>query len=206
MSTNKYEKPDHYTQAAKKAGYPARSVYKLEEIDRKNGIIKPGCTVLDVGAAPGSWSLYCQRRMKTRGKIIAVDLEKITDSVLSGADNVTLIRGDITDAEIIGQLADSAPFDCILSDAAPKTTGNRSVDSSRSFVLVDNILKQILPLLKTGGNIVVKIFQGGDEQDLLHQLRARFGKVKPLKPKASRNNSFEVFFVGIGKLSSSSFV
>lgn len=194
-----YEKPDFYTDKAKKMGYPARSVFKLEEIDKKYKLCGKGRAILDIGAAPGSWSLYCLRKLKNSGTICAVDLQEIHHPRLSQDPAVMLIRGDVTGPSVYETIAAGAPFDLILSDAAPNTTGNKTVDSGKSFRLVSDIFSTFLPLLGEGGDILVKIFQGGDEERLLADLRRNFTLVKGIKPKASRNSSFELFLLGKGK-------
>ncbi len=186
-------------------GYPARSVFKLEELDRKYGLCLPGRTVLDIGAAPGSWSLYCLRKIKGNGSITAVDLQEIDEPELRRGENVHLLQGDITDTAVKAQLAELSPFDLILSDAAPNTTGNKTADCGRSFTLVATIISLSLPFLREGGDLAVKIFQGGGEAELLRLLRPHFTKVKGMKPKASRNNSFETFYIGKVKVTPPSF-
>jgi 23S rRNA (uridine2552-2'-O)-methyltransferase len=195
-----YKKPDFYAEQAKKAGYPARSVFKLEELDGKYGLCLPGRNILDIGAAPGSWSLYCLRKIKENGSITAVDLQEIDEPELRRGGNVRLLRGDIADAAVKAELAELSPYDLVLSDAAPNTTGNKTADCGRSFTLVANIITFSLPLLREGGDLVVKVFQGGGEAELMQLLRPHFTKVKGMKPKASRNNSFETFYVGKGKV------
>lgn len=193
-----YEKPDYYAKLAKKEGYPARSVYKLKEIDEKHRLIKPESSILDIGAAPGSWSLYCRRKQKGRGKIVAVDLGPV---VLPKAEKnrVISIEGDILDAEIRNRVAGYAPFDLVLSDAAPPTTGNRTVDSGRSYTLAENVFLLSEEVLAPAGVLLVKIFQGGGERELMDLMKPVFSSVKMVKPKASRKSSFEVFLLGKGK-------
>src|SRR5512135_2001978 len=118
---NPYKKPDHFTKAAKKQGYPARSVFKLEEIDRRIRLLKGGMHVLDLGAAPGSWMLYAAQKISRNGKLLAVDLSEITIPV---PENATFLQGDALSLENEA-LAMYAPYDVVLSDMAPNTTGNR---------------------------------------------------------------------------------
>jgi 23S rRNA (uridine2552-2'-O)-methyltransferase len=195
---NTREKADFYTKKAKQAGYPARSVYKLEEIQNKHHLIKQGDCVLDIGAAPGSWSLYTQRQiLKGTGQIVAVDLKPIEINPIP--KNLICYTGDAF-SESTGELiASHGPYDVIISDAAPSTTGNRSVDTLRSENLAESVIDLAQHLLKPHGNLVIKIFQGGGEQELIRKLRTQFSKVKPLKPKASRSDSFEVFLIGLDK-------
>ncbi|MFW5747581.1 MAG: RlmE family RNA methyltransferase [bacterium] len=190
------DKSDHYTLRAKKEGYPARSVYKLEEIQRKYNLITPGMNVLDLGAAPGSWSLFVLKKLGGRGSVTAVDL--CPAKTLAGRGKVFPIRGDFTDPEIRKRIAERGPYDCILSDAAPATTGNRTVDTGRSYTLAAVILDIVAGMLRPGGSSAIKIFQGGDERELLERMRKMFDSARQIKPKASRKESFEVFLIGTG--------
>ncbi|MGM0432741.1 MAG: RlmE family RNA methyltransferase [Spirochaetota bacterium] len=192
------EVSDFYAKKAKQEGYPARSVYKLEEIQQKHKIMRRGDQVLDVGASPGSWTLYVHRQiLKGSGSIVAVDLKPL--ELKSIPDTVTSYTGDACSNEVRSKLASHGQFDVLISDAAPSTTGNRSVDTMRSQQLAESILELAETLLRPGGNCVIKLFQGGGEQDILKRMRSGFSKVKPFKPKASRSQSFEVFFIGLGK-------
>ncbi len=198
MANSRRDKADSYTARAHKEGYPARSVYKLEEINLKDRIIKPGDSVLDVGAAPGSWTLYTHRALlKGNGRIVSCDLNPLSlDPV---PPTVTEVTGDAFSPEIRERLTSLGPYDAIISDAAPMTTGNRTVDTSRSENLAENVLLLAKEQLKTGGNLVIKIFQGGGEQSILKDMRETFTKAKAFKPKASRDDSFEIFLIGIKK-------
>lgn len=186
------EKPDHYAIRAKKEGYPARSVYKLEEIQNKTQMIKKGYNVLDIGAAPGSWSLYTAKILQAR--VHAVDLKPL--NLEKRPDNLSFQQGDIFNPAVQSALRDAGPFDCLISDAAPGTTGSRTVDTGRSFSLVEGILGLCPALLKPGGSFTAKIFQGGDEQELLSRMRIMFGSARMFKPKACRKDSFETFLIG----------
>ena len=190
------DKPDHYAIRAKREGYPARSVYKLEEIQSKYGIIRRGDRILDIGAAPGSWSIFAGRIVKGGGLVIGVDLQPIGISV--PGSHVRFIQGDAFDPVVIGEITASSPFDVILSDAAPSTTGNRIVDTGRSLDIAEQVLGLADSLLKAGGGMVIKVFQGGGERDLMDTLKARFESAGFFKPKASRNQSFETFAVASG--------
>lgn len=197
MGTSR-ERADYYTKKARQEGYPARSVYKLEEIQQKYRILNRGDCVLDVGAAPGSWTLYTHRKLlKGSGKIVAVDLKPLE---LPGIPaGVVPIVGDAFSPENQREIASHGPFDAIISDAAPATTGNRSVDTLRSQQLAESVLALASEHLKTHGNLVVKLFQGGGEQELLKLMRTVFMKVKPFKPKACRSESFEIFLIGLDR-------
>ncbi len=197
MSSDYDKGPDHYAARAKKEGYPARSVYKLEEIQEKFRIIHRGGRLLDVGAAPGSWTLYALRLLQGNGSVFAVDLNPLTPTNLP--KNATFLQGDITEEAVRRQVAEAGPYDLVMSDAAPKTTGNRTVDAGRSFSLVWEILDIAQETLKPGGNVVVKVFQGGDEREILDRIRAEYENARAFKPKASRKVSFETYCIGVGK-------
>jgi 23S rRNA (uridine2552-2'-O)-methyltransferase len=188
------DKPDHYAQRAKKNGYKARSVYKLQEIDDKLHLLSGARRVLDVGAAPGSWTQYALERVSRGGAVVAVDLKPVE---LPPSDSLHTVEGDVTDEAVRDELREHGPFDVILSDAAPSTTGNRTLDSARSAELVEIVLELADELLVPGGHMVAKLFQGGDEKTLLESARARFRSARIQRPKASRSDSFEVFIVGV---------
>ena len=198
MAVSRRDKADFYTQKAHKEGYPARSVYKLEEINSTHKLIKPGDSVLDVGAAPGSWTLYTHRvLLKGKGKIVSVDLNPLSLDPIP--PTVTALVGDAFSKEIRTRLVEEGPYDAIISDAAPMTTGNRIVDTSRSEYLAEQVVMLAEEQLKAHGNMVIKIFQGGGEQEVLKRMREIFQKAKAFKPKASRDDSFEVFLIGLDK-------
>ena len=199
MAVSRRDKADFFTKKAHSEGYPARSVYKLEEINSTHRIIKPGDTVLDVGAAPGSWTLFTHRELiKGKGKIVSCDLNPLSlDPV---PPTVIEFTGDAFSKEIRAKLVDEGPYDAIISDAAPMTTGNRIVDTSRSEYLAEQVVMLAEEQLKTHGNLVIKIFQGGGEQEILKRMRTIFKKAKAFKPKASRDDSFEIFLIGLDKV------
>lgn len=190
-------RPDFYSQKAKKEGYMARSVYKLEEIQNKTRLIKSGDRVLDVGASPGSWTQYCLRLLKGKGAVIAADLKPLGDFRAKG--ELHFIQGDVFSDEVRGSLSELGPFDVIVSDAAPSTSGNRLMDTRRSYDLVEQILNFALIWLKPGGNFTVKVFQGGDESEIFDRMKSEFRQVKKLKPKAVRKESFEYYLIGLGR-------
>lgn len=190
------DRADHYSRDARKAGYSARSVYKLEELQKRFRLIRAGDVVLDVGAAPGSWSQFTARCVGRSGRVVAVDLQEMPD--LEGLGSVIAIRADVFAGETREALKRAGPFSVILSDAAPRTTGNRSVDTARSSAIVEEVLLLCDSLLSPGGNFVAKLFQGGEEQLLLRRVRELFATGRLIKPKASRSESFESFLVGTG--------
>ncbi len=194
----KRDTADRLTLQARRMGYPARSVFKLEEIQNKFSVMKDRDHILDIGAAPGSWTLFASRMiLKKGGHVTAVDLKP--DPFTPLPPGITYIQGDACTPDVLEQLQDLGPFNVILSDAAPDTTGNRTVDTARSEVLAEAVLNLAADLLVEGGNLVVKLFQGGGEKQLLSMMQDMFSRAKPFKPKASRNESFEIFLIGIGR-------
>lgn len=194
---NSYEKPDFWSRKAFSEGYPARSVYKLQEIDQKFGMIKKNYKVLDLGAAPGSWTTFLLRAMEGSGKVVSCDLNPLSKSVKG--DNLVFIQGDLQQKEIVDKIKSEGPFDLVVCDAAPLTTGNRVVDTARSQGLVKMAIWYAQTMLKTDGNFAVKIFQNGDQQALLKSMREVFTSAKGFKPVACRSESFETYLIGLGK-------
>lgn len=191
-----YDKPDFWAEKARKEGYPARSVYKLMEIDRKFGLVRRGARILDLGAAPGSWSLWALRRLEGEGFVAAVDLQGLAKS--PSDPNFLFVRGDLYDPEVRSRLLAAGPFGLVLSDAAPATTGSRLVDQSASEAIVEAVIDYAEASLAPGGALVAKIFQGGAEAGLLKRLRGRFAQAKGFKPEACRSESFETYLVATG--------
>jgi len=191
-----YAKPDFWALKAKKEGYPARSVYKLMEIDKKFGLIKQGARILDIGAAPGSWSQWVLQRLAGRGFLAAVDLQDL--ALRASSDNFLFIRGDLYDAVVRERLLAAGPYGLVLSDAAPATTGNRLVDQGGSEAIVEAVIDYAEAALAPGGSMVAKIFQGGAEAELLRRLRGRFATAKGFKPEACRSESIETYLDATG--------
>lgn len=198
MANSRRDKADSFTLRARKEGYPARSVYKLEEINNTHRLIKPGDSVLDVGAAPGSWTLFTHRELiKGKGKIVSIDLNPLSLQPLP--PTVTEFVGDAFSKENRAKLVELGPYDCIISDAAPMTTGNRTVDTTRSEWLAEQVVFLAEEQLKVHGNLVIKIFQGGGQEQVLKRMRELFTKAKAFKPKACRDDSFEIYLIGLDK-------
>jgi 23S rRNA (uridine2552-2'-O)-methyltransferase len=202
MKDQDYEKPDFWALKAAKEGYPARSVYKLKELDEKFGLLGPSGgvsrNVLDLGAAPGSWTQFALEKMGQKGgNVTAVDLKPLTK--IYNTDKLTVLLGDMTDEEVFRQVEHLGPYDTILSDAAPSTMGNRLVDTARSEHLLEFALVYADKVLRQQGNFVVKLFQGSDLGGVLKTMRTLFSTAKTFKPKACRSNSFETYLVGLGK-------
>jgi 23S rRNA (uridine2552-2'-O)-methyltransferase len=187
---------DHYTQQAKKERFPARSVYKLEEIQKKYHIIKKGNNVLDLGCAPGSWLLYSANLTGSTGRVIGIDLAPVTINVPL---HVTVYTNDILsmDDDFLKSLGTN--FNVVISDMAPSTTGNKFVDSTRSFDLCLKALSIAQMTLTTGGSFVCKIFQGEDFRTFIDSVRPVFKNHKIFKPKCSRKASKEIYVIGFGK-------
>jgi len=207
-----YKKPDYWQQKARKEGYPARSVYKLKEIDEKFGLLNVRSSafrVLDLGAAPGSWSLYVLRKIASAGKtamdksfLAAADLSPLSrefDKGLFDNNNFFFIQGDITAPQIREIIFSKGPYSVIISDAAPNTSGNHTVDTARSLELAETVIAYAKDALTPGGNLALKIFQGGGSDALLKQMRTLFGTVKSFKPQACRGESVEIYYIGLGK-------
>jgi len=202
-----YKKPDYWQQKARKEGYPARSVYKLKEIDEKFGIFSGSSSALralDLGAAPGSWSLYLLRKFAAAGKgfLAAADLSPLSrefDKGLFDGDNFFFVQGDITEPQVSEILLTKGPYSAIISDAAPNTTGNHTVDAARSLELAETVFAYAANALVPGGNLALKIFQGGGSGALLKQMKTLFAAAKSFKPQACRGESVETYFIGLGK-------
>ena len=197
MSQNSYEKPDYWSKKAFSEGYPARSVYKLAEIDEKFGVIKKGAAVLDLGSAPGSWTTFLLRKLEGSGLVVSCDLNPLANSV--HGDNLAFFQGDLNSKEIREKIKEKGPYDLVVCDAAPLTTGNRVVDSARSEGLVEMAIWYAQTMLKQGGNFAVKIFQNGAQGELLKKMREIFATAKGFKPEACRKESFETYLIGLNK-------
>jgi 23S rRNA (uridine2552-2'-O)-methyltransferase len=188
---------DHYFLKAKQQNYPARSVYKLKEIDAKFKLFKPGMKVLDLGAAPGSWSLAAAERVGPSGSVLACDIQTVETGFPA---NVRFLAADVfaLPEEFEAALAKIAPFDVVMSDMAPATTGTRFRDQARSYDLCCAALGIAARSLKPDASFVVKIFMGPDIEAFLAAMRGHFASVKGFKPRSSRAESKETFYVGLG--------
>jgi 23S rRNA (uridine2552-2'-O)-methyltransferase len=191
-SGNKWE--DHYTRQAKKDKYPARSVYKLKEIQQKNRVIAKGDAVLDLGCAPGSWLKYAAEITGPGGRVVGIDLKPVTILL---PEQVEVLTGDIF--EMLDDLKAGPGYQVVLSDMAPATTGNKHVDAARSMGLCEAALYVAREVLKPGGRFVCKVFQGPDFKAFTDEVRKSFQKFKIFKPQSSRKASREIFIIGLGK-------
>jgi 23S rRNA (uridine2552-2'-O)-methyltransferase len=191
-----YKRPDHFTREAKKAGFPARSVFKLEEIDRRVRLLRPGMRVLDLGAAPGSWTLYAAEKVGRGGQVLAMDLSPVTIGL---PPNTLFLQGDALSLEN-DALARFAPYDVVLSDMAPSTTGNKPTDQARSFELFMRGLAIAASLVRGGGSFVGKIFMSADLPLARVELRKSFARERLIRPEGTRSVSAELFVVGLERL------
>ncbi len=183
---------DHYFLKARKEGYVARSAFKLEEMDRKFRLLNRGQRVLDLGCAPGSWLQYAATRVLPEGTLVGLDLKPVEVKL---PNKVRIIRKDIFQVRDEDFLQNPV-FDILLSDMAPGTTGIRSVDVQRSYELNSCALKLSNRILKSGGTLVVKAFQGEPLNRLKEEFRSCFESLKLFKPRSSRNESIEIYLLG----------
>lgn len=188
---------DKYFKRAKKENYAARSVYKLKEMDKRFQIFKKGQTVLDLGAAPGSWTQFAGERVGKQGRVLSVDIQETRHSF---PDNITFLQADVfsDSPELLEAIEPLAPFDVIISDMAPKTTGIKFADQAHSLELCERAFEVATKYLKNGGNFAVKIFEGGEINDFRNLIRPHFGRIKNFKPHSSRAESKELFIVALG--------
>jgi len=187
---------DHYTRKAKKDRFPARSVYKLEEIQRRYRLIRRGHSILDLGCFPGSWLLYAAGLVGETGRVVGIDLKKVTVNM---PPQVEILTGDILAREGGMPASGGRDFEGVLSDMAPATTGIKHVDSARSYLLCEAALSIALDVLVPGGFFVCKIFHGMDFKAFTDSVRTEFQKHSIFKPKSSRKNSKEIYIIGIKK-------
>ncbi len=187
---------DYYYKKAKKEGYSARSAYKLKEINQKKNIIKYGQKILELGASPGSWSEYASKIVGEKGLVLGIDLKPRSEMKQK---NLKFIQGDVYDIPVEKYLEYANLFSGIISDMAPNTTGNKVVDHLSSVALCEHALYLSLKLVKTGGYLLVKIFQGSDFQNYIKELRKYYDKVAVIKPKSSRKESKEIFILASNK-------
>ncbi len=188
---------DFYVQKAQKEGWRSRAVYKLQEIDEKDKLLKPGMTVVDLGAAPGGWSQWAASRVGEKGQVYALDILPVEPFA-----GVTFIQGDFREEAVYQQLLDALgekPVDLVISDMAPNMSGNTAVDIPRAMYLSELAMDFADQTLKPGGDLLVKVFQGAGFDELIRALRQRYAKVITRKPKASRPRSREVYLLARNK-------
>ncbi|MGD2187108.1 MAG: RlmE family RNA methyltransferase [Desulfobacterales bacterium] len=196
-SRSKKRWADHYSELAKKERYPARSVYKLKEAQKKFHLISKGDQVLDLGCSPGSWLLYAAELTGKHGKVLGIDVKPVTIKIPSQAetlkaDILTIDRAWIENKDL------AKCFNVVLSDMAPATTGNKMIDAERSFQLCHAALNIAQMVLRPGGSFICKIFQGAEFKNFSESVKRGFKNHKTFKPRSSRKASKEIFIIGTG--------
>jgi 23S rRNA (uridine2552-2'-O)-methyltransferase len=187
---------DPYVKRAHAEGWRSRAAFKLEEIQRSDRLLRPGMTVVDLGAAPGGWSQYAGRLLAGKGRVIALDL--LPMPALPGVEFLQGDFGEEGTLERLRALLAGSQVDLVMSDMAPNMSGMADVDHDRSMHLVDLAVEFAAATLRPGGDLLVKVFQGREFQPLIARLRRSFESVKPRKPKASRARSAEVYVLARG--------
>ncbi|MGZ7116613.1 MAG: RlmE family RNA methyltransferase [Methanobacterium sp.] len=189
---------EHYYKMAKKEKYRSRASYKLLQLNKRYKIIRNSDYIIDLGAAPGGWSQVALDIVGKEGKVIAVDIQRIKPF---DEDNFAQITGDFTESGIIDKIEDEIgrDADVILSDAAPKLTGIKDIDQLKSIDIVENALKIADSILKIGGSMIIKVFQGEGFEDYLKKVKRKFKIVKTTKPPSSKKGSMEMYIIAIRK-------
>jgi len=187
---------DPFVKQAQKDGYRSRASYKLLEIQEKDRLIRPGMSVIDLGAAPGGWSQVTSRLIGGQGRLIASDILEM-DSI----PDVTFIQGDFTQDEVLRQILEAvgdSHVDLVISDMAPNMSGTPAVDIPRAMFLCELALDLAIRVLRPGGDFLIKIFQGEGFDVYLKDVRTKFDKVQMRKPSSSRDRSREQYLLGKG--------
>jgi 23S rRNA (uridine2552-2'-O)-methyltransferase len=199
MKSNRQHKnrwEDHYARKARKEDYPARSVYKLKEIQQKYHVIKKGERILDLGCAPGSWLIFASAEVGKGGRVVGIDKKPVTVSLPA---NVTVHTADVFEAEDDILTLNGKRFHLVISDMAPSTTGNKHVDCARSYQLCEAALTIADKALVPGGTFICKIFQGEDFPRFASLVKSAYTSSKNYRPQSSRKASREIYIIGIGK-------
>lgn len=184
---------DPYVARAAREGWRSRAAFKLIEIDRSERLLRPGAVVVDLGAAPGGWSQVARRRIGSQGRVLALDV--LPMQPLAG---VEVLEADFLSdrgLDLLRELVGERAADLVLSDLAPNISGNRAIDQPRSMALAEGAMLFAQEALKPGGAFLSKVFQGEGQSELEQELRRRFGRVKPIKPRASRPESREIYLL-----------
>lgn len=211
MARRRTGRADHYSQKAQRDGYAARSVYKLEEIDKRWRVIRRGAAVLDLGCAPGSWTKFAAEKVGAQGLVHGYDLKPVTAAIGLPTHAKTFVL-DVNELALVDRgdslpgfreqpelaFGTAAPYDVVLSDMAPATMGDHQTDALRSMGLAESAFEIAKVQLCSGGNFVVKLLEGGDTPNFVVGLRRWFTTVRRLRPKATRKVSTETFLVGLG--------
>jgi 23S rRNA (uridine2552-2'-O)-methyltransferase len=189
---------DPFVHRARAEGWRSRAVFKLEEIDLKEKLLRPGAVCLDLGAAPGAWSQYAKRRVGRTGRVIATDILP-----MDGLTDVEFVQGDFREEPVFNQIVALVPagqVDVVLSDMAPNLSGMDAIDQPRSMHLAELALDIAERVLKRNGSALIKVFQGAGFQEFVAASRSKFAKVKLCKPEASRSRSPELYLLAKGFL------
>jgi 23S rRNA (uridine2552-2'-O)-methyltransferase len=184
---------DPFVKKAQAQGFRSRAIYKLEELDQRERLLRPGQVCVDLGAAPGAWSQYASRRVGRKGRVVATDILPM-DAIVG----VEFVQGDFRDAAVAAALQALLPergVDVLLSDMAPSLSGIDAVDQPRSMYLAELALETAGKVLKPGGTALIKVFQGAGFTELMTAARQSFGKIRMLKPQASRARSPELYLL-----------
>ena len=184
---------DPYVRQARRDGWRSRAVFKLQQIDRRDKLLHPGMTVVDLGAAPGGWSQYVADRLQGKGRIIALDVLP-----MDALADVETIRGDFTESGVLDDLLkrlDGGSVDLVISDMAPNLSGTKAIDQPRSIHLAELALDFARQTLAGGGSFVCKLFHGEGTDAFIADARRSFGRLRVMKPDASRPGSSEVYLV-----------
>ncbi|MFA5878019.1 MAG: RlmE family RNA methyltransferase [Candidatus Staskawiczbacteria bacterium] len=187
-------KDEFYTRKSKEEGYPARSVYKLKEIDEKYRVIRRGNRVLDLGCAPGSWLLYIAEKVGKTGKVLGIDSE---DVKIKQKDNITFLKKNILELDE-SYFINMPKFHVLVADLAPKTSGVKSFDVGRSLELSETAFSIAKEVLVAGGNFICKIFEGADVDEFVKEVEKSFSVLKRVRPKAVIKHSKEFYIIAMG--------
>ena len=192
-----YKPKDYYFKKAKAERFVARSIFKLEEIDQKLKIFRRGQRILDLGAAPGSWSQYASRAVGPEGQILGIDLKPVEVKL----SNATFVVGNILEVNLfeVAGWPSNSEFDVVMSDMAPSTTGIKSIDQAKSLELCEMALKVAEGHLRSRGHFICKLFHSNEFESFRKSLREVFEKVEAVRPDSTRSSSKEIFLVGLRK-------
>lgn len=194
MSNRK--KTDAYYNKAKREGYAARSVYKLQDMDKRYGLLRSGQRVLDIGCHPGSWLQYAAKQVGPKGMVVGLDLQ---DPAVGLPQWTQFVQADVLEITPEDLRKFSQVYDVVLSDVAPRTTGVRHADEARSLEMLEAVLDLALELLKPGGSFLAKVYQGPGVDDVIHRVKGAFKLGKGHKPAASKSASKEIYILGRDK-------
>lgn len=191
-----YERKDAEYRQAKKSGVRSRAYYKLQELNQKHKLLKQGFSVLDLGAWPGSWIEYVHRKVGSSGLVVGVDLAKIDEFA---AENIKTLQGDLSSEETIDQIIEISPkYDLVISDMSPKLSGIVEADRAKCIHLAELALYIAQKCLKTGGNLVIKVFNNNETEDFIRENRKNFNKIVKCNLKSTRRSSKELYLIGFG--------